>query len=204
MPRAARIMPPQSMIHIIGRGNNDVRLFRNRRDFARFLRIIIKFMSEPYIFVHHYVIMHTHFHVLAWFEQTDTFANIMKGMCLSYYDYYKRKYGYKGHLWHGRFRSIAIKDEAHWLRCGRYIELNPVFAGMCPDPAGYKWSSYHYYASGKNDRLIHVYIEHEETTTRQADVANERYRQYVLDGLDMDYRRQKLLFEKSLSCSGKK
>jgi putative transposase len=67
-------------------------------------------------------------------------------------------YGRTGTLWEGRYRSSLIDTEAYLLTCYRYIELNPVRAGMVDDPNDYPWSSYRYHASGKANELI---VDHE-------------------------------------------
>lgn len=71
----------------------------------------------------------------------------MKGLGQRYVQYVNRTYRRSGTLWEGRFRSCLMQEEAYVLACYRYIEMNPVRAGMVEHPAEYRWSSYR--ANGK-------------------------------------------------------
>jgi putative transposase len=68
--------------------------------------------------------------------------------------YVNRTSGRTGTLWDGRYKSSLVQAEAYLLLCQRYIELNPVRAGMLADPAGYRWSSYRANALGQPDALV--------------------------------------------------
>jgi putative transposase len=78
----------------------------------------------------------------------------MKGINLSYAQYYKGCYKHIGHFWQDRYKSIIISKDEYLLACGSYVELNPVRAGVVKDLREYKWSSYNVYAYGKRDALI--------------------------------------------------
>jgi putative transposase len=78
----------------------------------------------------------------------------MKQLNLTYFHYYRKLYGYFGHFWQDRFKSNIIEIDSYLLQCGKYIELNPVRAGMVDHPAQYPFSSYNFYAIGKPDTLI--------------------------------------------------
>ena len=81
-------------------------------------------------------------------------ARFMKQLNLSYFNYYKSVYGYCGHLWQGRYKSPVIETDQYFLRCCKYVELNPVRAGLVKFPDEYEFSSYNHYAHGKPDSLI--------------------------------------------------
>ena len=182
MPRGPRHLPEAGMFHLIARGNNGVCICRNREDFSHLKRTILRFTPNTEVAVHHYALMHTHFHLLAWVEDTNVLASVMKALLVSYQLYYRRKYPYNGHLWHSRFRSILMKDEAQWLQCARYIELNPVYAGICQDPKEYRWTSYHHYTFGKSDSFIRTKLHLSGMNT---------WKQFVLAGIDLDYQKLK-------------
>jgi putative transposase len=78
----------------------------------------------------------------------------MKQVNLSYFHYYKKIYSYFGHLWQDRFKSNIIEADSHLLQCGKYIELNPVRAGIVKHPSEYRFSSYNFYAKGIPDSLL--------------------------------------------------
>lgn len=183
------------MLHVICRGNNDMRIFRNRLDYARFKHTLSRYLEGQPIYIHHYVLMRTHCHFLAWCEETAALAPLIKAACVSYNHQYCRRYSYKGHLWHSRFRTVIVKDEDQWAQCGRYIELNPVYAGICKDPRSYPWSSYHYYEADKKDAIVQPVLKRDELRMRNKSGINESYREFVLAGIDLDYRKLKRQFE---------
>ena len=73
----------------------------------------------------------------------------MKACGGRYVQYFNRKYSRSGTLWNGRYKPILVDDERGWLRCLRYIERNPVEAGIVRDPSEYEWSSYRTHALGE-------------------------------------------------------
>ena len=77
-----------------------------------------------------------------------------------YVQYYNYSYQRTGTLWEGRYKATLIDSEAYLLTCMRYIELNPVRAGMVNHPSDYFWSSYHFNALGKPDELMSPHIEY--------------------------------------------
>jgi putative transposase len=183
------------MLHVIGRGNDGRLVFRNRPDFRRFKDTLLRFTRGERLFIHHYALMKTHFHLLAWVEDTEKLATIMKAMLVSYNHYYRKRYGSRGHIWHSRFRSIHVEDESHWLQCGRYIELNPVYAGICGRPDEYMWSSYRFHACGAEDGLVRVKMYGDGSFVWRKGVLNKKYVDFVEGGIDLDYRRLKKMYE---------
>jgi len=73
----------------------------------------------------------------------------MHGMNLAYAIRFSRKNGKVGHLWQDRYKSAAVERESYLLECGRYIERNPLRAGIVKDPGEYRWSSYRVYGYGR-------------------------------------------------------
>lgn len=174
------------MAHLIGRANNSIHLFQNPNDFTKFRDILLKYTLEAPIFIHNYVFMHTHFHLLAWIEDTSCLAPIMKAINLSYNYYYQRAHGYRGHIWRNRFRSVLITHEAQWQACGRYIEINPVRASICEQPEMFPWSSYHYYAFGKEDPLLRPIKGMAGGEIWLKGSGSPAYREFVLAGVAMN------------------
>ena len=96
--------------------------------------------------------MTNHVHlVIETTEEGGELSQIMKGINLSYAQYFKVKYKHIGHFWQDRYKSIIISKDEYLLACGSYVELNPVRAGMVKDPREYRWSSYPSNAYGKKD-----------------------------------------------------
>lgn len=104
--------------------------------------------------VHAYVLMTNHVHLLLTPERPDSASLLMKHLGQRYVQYINRTYKRSGTLWEGRFRSCLTQTEAYVLACYRYIELNPVRAGMVNMPQDYRWSSYHANALGETSSLI--------------------------------------------------
>lgn len=123
--------------------------------------------------------MTNHVHlILETVEEGGTLADIMKGINLSYAQYYKTKYGHIGHFWQDRYKSILVSKDEYLLACGSYVELNPVRARLSEDPKDYKWSSYHLYAFGKKDRLLGEHPIYQELSTKEKE-RRKAYREFV-------------------------
>jgi putative transposase len=98
--------------------------------------------------------MTNHVHLLISAERTEGAGALMKALGQRYVQYVNRTYRRSGTLWEGRFRSCLTQEETYLLACQRYIELNPVRAGMVEHPADYRWSSYRVNAQGEADSLL--------------------------------------------------
>jgi putative transposase len=155
MPRTARIAPNKYLYHVLTRGNNLQNIFLDDEDFQKYLDIISKYKEKYQFNLYHYVLMTNHVHlVLEPTEKGGNLSQIMKGINLSYAQYYKAKYKHVGHFWQDRYKSIIISQDIYLLACGSYVELNPVRAGLVKDPKEYPWSSYNALAYGKKNTLI--------------------------------------------------
>ncbi|MGC8810769.1 MAG: transposase [bacterium] len=183
MPRTARIAPRNHIFHILTRGNNRRDVFRDEMDYQEYLKIVGRYKEKYQFKIYHYVLMKNHVHlVLEPQDEGGSLAEIMKGINLSYVQYYKRKYNYVGHFWQDRFKSILISRDQYLLACGSYVELNPVRAGVVKAPGDYRWSSYGAYAYGKKDSLIDKHPIYDELAGDEAE-RRRRYREYVAEML---------------------
>ncbi len=153
MPRGPRLYLPELPYHIICRGNNRNWVFLDDEDFEAYLNIICRYRAKDGFHLHHWVLMNNHTHLLITPGQTRPLAKSMQSINLAYSIWHSRKYQRTGHLWQGRFRSIPIEQDAYLLECGRYIERNPIRAGLTDDPANYRWTSYPAHVEGKQDEL---------------------------------------------------
>lgn len=182
------------MIHLIGRSNNSMRLFHDADDFTRFRSTLLRYLKDMPIFIHHYVFMNTHFHLLAWVEKTSCLASVMKAIAISYNHYHRRRYRFHGHIWHSRFRSIVIEREAHWIACGRYIEINPIRAGICRKPESFPWSSYRHYAFGRKDVLLNPIKGRIGCEDWIPGRGSPSYREFVRAGISMNQTDMRKLY----------
>ena len=111
-------------------------------------------------------------------EKGNNLAEIMKGINISYAQYFKKRYGHIGHFWQDRYKSIIISRDNYLLACGSYVELNPVRAKVVEDPRDYRWSSYNVYAYGKEDGVVEEYSIYKELSRGEAD-RRRKYREFV-------------------------
>jgi putative transposase len=109
--------------------------------------------------VNGYVLMTNHVHLVVTPETSDSLALAMQAIGRRYVHYFNREYGRTGGLFEGRYRSLIINTELYWYRCMRYVELNPIRAGLAERPEDYRWSSYRSHALGAKDSLVdHHYL----------------------------------------------
>jgi len=154
MPRPPRFLLSKSYYHIITRGNNKNTIFKKEDDFLFYLDLIRRHKKEQPFDLYHYCLMPNHTHFLIKTRNASGFSVFMKKLNLSYCYYFKNKYGWTGHFWQGRYKSQAVGKDEYFLQCGKYIELNPVRAGIIKDPQEYPYSSYNYYVEGENNDII--------------------------------------------------
>jgi putative transposase len=153
MARLQRISPLGIPQHVIQRGNNRQICFGCERDLACYARLMEEYSRKFSVAIHAWVFMTNHVHLLLTPHEDNGISNMMQAVGRQYVPYFNRKYRRSGTLWEGRFRSSLVQSERYLLQCQRYIELNPVRAGMVSDPADYAWSSYQCHALGKDIRM---------------------------------------------------
>lgn len=181
MPRVKRLIPQEAALHVICRGNNRQNIFNQDPDKLRYYSLMCDLKGENKITILHYCLMDNHLHLIVWLNSHSNISKFMKQLNLSYFNYFKKIYGYSGHLLEGRFKSNIVDTDSYLLQCGKYIELNPVRAGVVDLPENYAFSSYSHYAKGKPDSAITdspVYLglsESEEARRKQ-------YVNFVIDG----------------------
>jgi putative transposase len=154
MPRTARAVVPGVALHVIQRGNNRGLCFFRESDRTVYLHYLRRFAPSCACLVHAYCMMSNHVHLLVTPQAADACAALMKRLGQHYVQYVNRRHDRTGTLWEGRFRSCAAASERYVLACYRYIELNPVRAGIAAHPREYRWSSYRANAQGKADTLL--------------------------------------------------
>jgi REP-associated tyrosine transposase len=154
LPRQARIRAEGYPLHVIQRGNNRGPCFVHDRDRILYLSLLEEFGHECECHLHAYVLMTNHVHLLVSPVEARNVSQFMKDVAQRYAQYFNRSYKRTGSLWEGRFRSSIVDSEAYLLRCQRYIELNPVRAGMVAHPLAYAWSSYLANAEGDECSIV--------------------------------------------------
>ena len=179
MPRTARIAPKEYVYHILTRGNNRQEVFKDERDYKKYIEILQRYKDKYKFKLYHYVLMRNHVHlILESIERGGTLAEREKGINLSYAQYYKKRYKHIGHFWQDRYKSIIISKDDYLLACGSYVELNPVRAGIVEDPKDYKWSSYNVYAYGKKDFIADEHSIYKGLSRNEAE-RRKKYREFI-------------------------
>jgi putative transposase len=140
--------------HVIQRGNNRGATFRVPSDYRRFLDLVRDAAQACRVEVHGYVLMTTHVHLIVTPSCGSSLPEMMQSIGRTYVRQFNRRYERTGTLYEGRYRASLIQDENYWLTCLRYVELNPVRAGVVPRPELYEWSSYRAHAFGRPDSLL--------------------------------------------------
>ena len=154
MPRRARLALGGVPWHIIQRGNNRSLCFYSEQDYLRYLDYLIELSHEHKCFIHAYVLMSNHVHLLLTPMDAEGPGLLMKNLGQRYVQYINRNYERTGTLWEGRYKSSLVDTDQYVLACYRYIEMNPVRAGMVQHPADYRWSSYRANAQSIGDPVI--------------------------------------------------
>ncbi|MBS9404072.1 transposase [Halomonas sp. TRM85114] len=155
MPRPPRLLLPETPLHLIQRGNNRGACFVYRSDALKYLELLDEARRECSVDIHAYVLMTNHVHLLATpREQPEGISMMMKALGQRYAQYFNRRHQRTGGLFEGRYRASLVAEERYLFACYRYIELNPVRAGMVEAPGDYPWSSYHANAHGSATPLV--------------------------------------------------
>ena len=141
MARQARIVIPGQAMHVMVRGNNREVLFHREEDRRTYLNWLREAAKEFGSAVHAFALLPNHVHVLMTPKEGNSLAKTMQSLGRRYAQYINRQHGRSGTIWEGRFRSSLI-DPDYFLRCQRYIELNPVRSGFESNPQDSSWTSY--------------------------------------------------------------
>ncbi|PIR65789.1 MAG: transposase [Candidatus Omnitrophica bacterium CG12_big_fil_rev_8_21_14_0_65_43_15] len=162
MPRISRIFTKEGVFHILSRGNNRQKVFRDIDDYTAYLNLLKKYKQEHRFRLYHYCLMPNHVHLIIESTKDTDLSRLMKQLNIAYLCHYRKRYGYCGHFWQDRYKSLLISKDEYLITAGRYIELNPVKAKIVSQPKDYAWSSYNAYAYGKKDGLTDyspIYLE---------------------------------------------
>ncbi len=183
MPRRARLAVAGIPWHIIQRGVNRGACFFAEDDYQFYLHYLREYSRDFGCDVHAYVLMTNHVHLLLTPKETDSASRMMKHLGQRYVQYVNRVSVRSGTLWEGRYRSCLTQAKDYVLACYRYIELNPVRAGMVAQPRQYRWSSYLANAEGKSDLVIAAHDQYRRLG-QSAELRREAYRALFKAHLD--------------------
>jgi putative transposase len=152
--RLPRHIIPGQPYHVIQRGVNRSAVFVRPTDHAFFRDRLAAALERYRCQLHAYVLMTNHVHLLVTPSGPSSIAQLIQSVSRRYVPWFNKATDRTGTLWSSRYRATVIDSDHYLLACYRYIELNPVRAGMVADPEDYQWSSYRANALGMIDSLI--------------------------------------------------
>jgi len=141
MPRTARASAGGYCYHILNRGNGRAAVFHKDEDYRAFVRLIAEACRRRPMRVLAYCLMPNHFHLTLWPFGDGDLSTWMQWLLTAHVRRHHRHYHSSGHVWQGRFKAFPIQEDAHLLSVLRYIERNPLRAGLVARAEDWEWSS---------------------------------------------------------------
>jgi putative transposase len=179
MPRQARILLANTPHHIVQRGHNRETVFVEKDDYIYYLDTLKEWKQELNVNVYGYCLMTNHVHlILDPRDKPDNLGKLMKrlaGRQTRYVNYQEKR---TGSLWEGRYKSSPIETDSYLLACLRYVERNPVKAGVVKHVEGYEWSSYKQHVGLADE----IWIDRDPAYLGLADneaIREHRYKDYL-------------------------
>jgi len=160
--------------HLVQRGNNRQEIFLEEADYRAYLYFLDEARKRYFCAIHAYVLMTNHVHLLLTPRDETSVSRMIQNVGRRYVPYVNKKYGRTGTLWEGRFKASTVERKNYLLACYRYIEMNPVRAGIVGHPGNYVWSSYRSNALGNTASLLTPHAEYLQLGTS----LSERTRHY--------------------------
>ena len=183
MPRKSRIIVPDCPHHIIQRGHNRQVVFASDQDYQYYLDTLGEWKEKLKCKVYTFCLMTNHIHlIINPGKDVEALGKLMKRVSGHQTRYVNKLEKRTGSLWEGRYKSSPINTNEYLLSCSRYIELNPVRAGMVSDPCKYPWSSY----QQKIGKKPKTWLDYDSCYKNLADFQNvrcEKYEQWVKNSI---------------------
>lgn len=160
MPRSARIVIPGIPHHVTQRGNRRLPVFFRDDDYQLYMKLLRHFAARNHAAVLGWCLMPNHIHLILVPSDEDGLRATVAPLHRTYAEEINRREGWNGHLWQERYVSFPL-DDAHTIAALRYIDLNPVRAGLADNPTDYRWSSARAHLEARSDGIVDT-----ETTKR--------------------------------------
>jgi putative transposase len=154
MPRPERNFEINGIYHILNRGNGRQRVFLKDRDYSAFLKLLGEMQGQYGVKLYAYCLMPNHFHLLVKSTHGTELSQGMQWFLTTHVRRYHQHYQTSGHLWQGRFKSFEVTGDGYFLTVARYIEGNPVRAGLVETAADWVWSSHRSRCGLEEDELV--------------------------------------------------
>lgn len=182
MARPLRLAFAGGLYHVTARGNERKAIVRQDADRARFVDTLATMVDRYQVRCHAWVLMDNHYHLLLE-TPSPNLSFALRHLNGVYTQAFNRRHRRVGHLFQGRFKAIVVEKEAHLLELCRYVVLNPVRAGIVPHPKAYPWSSYRATAGMATAPAWLTVDWILEQFGQRRGVAQDKYRQFVAEGV---------------------
>ncbi|MEW6418686.1 MAG: transposase [Nitrospirota bacterium] len=183
MARKPRIEYEGAFYHVITRGNQRQKIFRDEKDYRKYLEILSRYKDQYKFYLYSYALMNNHVHLLVETQEIPL-SKILQGINQSYTMYFNKMYKTVGHLFQGRYKAILCDMDVYLLSLIKYIHLNPVRAKAVKSPENYKWSSHQNYAERIKDDIVDV-DQVLRMFSEDKSQARKLYRAYMGDGINI-------------------
>ena len=150
-----RLVVPNCPHHVTQRGNRKMRTFFCEADYRAYAELVAETKRKSSVEVWAYCMMPNHVHFVIVPKESDGISRFMQHSHRRYARQINQREDWRGHLWQERYFSVPM-DERHLHAAVRYIELNPVKAGLCESAEDWRWSSARAHAKGEDDALVTV------------------------------------------------
>jgi putative transposase len=156
MARAHRQTAPGAVHHIVNRGNRKRPVFLKRGDYQAFMKVLAQAVAKFRMRVISFSVMGNHWHLVLWPRECDSISAFMHWLTSTHVRRYHLHYGLRGtgHLYQDRFRNDVVRDDRALLAVMRYVEGNPVAAGITKRAEDYEWSSLWLRVRGKGGGIL--------------------------------------------------
>jgi putative transposase len=143
MPRSPRIAPGGVVYHVLNRANARITLFEMRSDYEAFMKVFMQAHERTPVRVLSYCIMPNHWHFVLWPQGDGDLSEFVRWLTLTHTQRWHAAHGTtgSGHLYQGRFKSLPVQTDGHFLTVCRYVERNPLRAGLVSRAESWPWSS---------------------------------------------------------------
>ena len=143
MPRQARHAPGGLIYHVLNRGVGRQDLFEDAGDFAAFVRVLAQVIEQEPIRVCGFCLMSNHWHLVLWPRREGQLARFMQRLTITHVRRWVEDRGRVGwgSVYQGRYKSFVVQEDSHLLTVLRYVERNPVRAGIVRRAEAWRWSS---------------------------------------------------------------
>lgn len=154
MPRLPRLQIADIPQHIVQVGHNGLSCFFDDEDYEFYLQSLKSAAEQYNVNVHAYVLLPNMIQIVATPKMANGVSSLMQSLGRRYVQYVNHRYKRSGTLWDGRYKSSLIDSASYLLSCYRYVELKPMYKGLCDSLNDYPWSSFRHHAGLEHSQLI--------------------------------------------------